>query len=246
MNSALRRIAVTALLCAVGPQAVAAQTAPIAVLELFTSQGCSSCPAADTLFKTYVERPDVMALSFSVDYWDYLGWKDTLASPKFTERQRGYGKSISNGQIYTPQVVVNGKKHVVGSSRADIDAAVTAANGSSSAQAFRIDASRVDGGISVQVAEIPALQTLPPANGVILLVRVMGKIPVAVTRGENSGKTLTYFNSVRDVAFVGEWTGKSTTVRLPPGAAALGAGERYAVLIQRGAQGALLGAGWVK
>jgi hypothetical protein len=253
MISFFRRLAVAALFGAVSAHAVSAQTASavpspasMTVLELFTSQGCSSCPAADALFKSYVERPDVVALSYSVDYWDYLGWKDTLASPKFTERQRGYGKAISNGQIYTPQMVVNGARHAVGSSRADIDAALKAASGSAAAQAFIVDASRVDGGIALQVAETPAFQKLPSATGVILLVRVMTKVPVAVMRGENSGKTLTYFNSVRELALVGEWTGKSMTVRLPPGAAALAAGERYAVLIQRGDHGPLLGAGWVK
>jgi hypothetical protein len=246
MISTLRRLAVAVLLSAVGAHAVAAQSAPITVLELYTSQGCSSCPAADVLFKSYVERPDVLALSFSVDYWDYLGWKDTLASPKFTERQRGYGKSISNGQIYTPQMVVNGVRHVVGSSRSDVDAALAAATGSSAAQAFKVDARQVDGGISLQVATAPASPLLQPATGVVWLVRVISRVPVAVKRGENSGRALTYFNSVRDIAQVGEWTGKSTTIRLPSSAAPLGTDERYAVLIQRANQGPLLGAGWVK
>jgi hypothetical protein len=242
----LRRVAVVALLSSTTSAAVA-QTAPIVapitVLELYTSQGCSSCPAADALFKSYVDRPDVLALSFSVDYWDYLGWKDTLASPKFTERQRGYGKSISNGQIYTPQMVVNGTRHVVGSSRGDIDSAMMAARGASAAQAFKVEANRVDGGIALLAGGIS--QVAQPASGVIWLLTVRGKQTIAVKRGENGGHTLTYFNSVRDVAQVGEWTGKSITVRVPAGATPLGPDERYAVLIQRGAQGPLLGAGWV-
>jgi hypothetical protein len=250
MTRLIRHFALAALAGIVSAVSVSAQTVPtpmpITVLELYTSQGCSSCPAADALFKSYVERPDILALSFSVDYWDYLGWKDTLASPKFTERQRGYGKAISNGQIYTPQIVVNGTRHVVGSSRGDIDAAVVASRSSAAAQAFAVDASRVDGGIAVQISDAPKSQLRPPAAGVIWLVRVVGRVPIAVMRGENSGKTLTYFNSVRDVARVGEWTGQNTMIRVPPGAAALAANERYAVLIQRGEQGPLLGAGWVK
>ena len=100
MIRTIRRSAILGLISVITGSAASAQTAPaLTVLELFTSQGCSSCPAADALFKSYVERPDVLALSFSVDYWDYLGWKDTLASPKFTERQRVYGKSVNNGQI---------------------------------------------------------------------------------------------------------------------------------------------------
>jgi hypothetical protein len=245
MTRRFGHFAIAALVSIIGSGSVSAQTAlPITVLELYTSQGCSSCPAADALFKSYVERPDVLALSFSVDYWDYLGWKDTLASPKFTERQRGYGRSISNGQIYTPQMVVNGARHVVGSSRGDIDAAVTAARGASAAQAFKVEASRVDGGIALQAGAVSAVAQ--PASGVIWLLTVRGKQTISVKRGENSGNTLTYFNSVRDVAQVGEWTGKSTTVRFPVGAAPLGPDEQYAVLIQRGAQGPLLGAGWVK
>jgi hypothetical protein len=246
MIRTLRHPTVAVLFSLFGVGAAMAQTSPITVLELYTSQGCSSCPAADVLFKSYVERPDVLALSFSVDYWDYLGWKDTLASPKFTERQRGYGRSISNGQIYTPQMVVNGSRHVVGSSRGDIDAALVASRGANAAQAFKVDASRVDGGIALQAAAGGVSQVVQPASGIIWLLTVRGKQTIVVKRGENSGNTLTYFNSVRDVAQVGEWIGKSTTIRLPAGSVPLGADERYAVLIQRGLQGPLLGAGWVK
>jgi hypothetical protein len=248
----LSRLAVVGLIggIATGPAALG-QTAPpaapvaVTVLELFTSQGCSSCPAADALFKSYVERPDVLALSYSVDYWDYLGWKDTLASPKFTERQRAYGKSVSNGQIYTPQMVINGVRHAVGSSRGDIEAAVAATRASPAAQAFRIEASRADGAIAVRSAgSIGSASAAAP--GVVWLVTVRGEQAIAVTRGENSGRTLSYANVVRDVAQVGEWTGQPLTVRVPAGSPALGPDERYAVLIQRGQQGPLLGAGWVQ
>src|SRR5689334_8676650 len=97
-----------------------ATEAPKAVVELFTSQGCSSCPAADAALGRLAKRDDVIALSLSVDYWDYLGWKDTLANPKFSERQRAYGKSRGDGKIYTPQVVVNGLTHVNGSDESQI------------------------------------------------------------------------------------------------------------------------------
>jgi hypothetical protein len=223
------------------------QTAPaITVLELFTSQGCSSCPAADALFKSYLERPDLMALSYSVDYWDYLGWKDTLANPKFSERQRGYGKSLNNGQIYTPQMVINGTRHVVGSSRSDIDASVKASQGTAASQAIRVEANRSDSVISVRGVDPLASPAAMPVNGVVWLVIVHGTQTVAVKRGENSGRTLSYFNVVRDVAQVGEWTGKSMTFRIPSGSRALGQDERYAVLIQREGPGPLLGAGWVR
>ena len=92
-----------------------------AVIELFTSQGCSSCPPADEVLKSYAEQENVIALSLPVDYWDYIGWKDTLASPKNTERQRSYAKSLGSGSVYTPQAVINGVVHVVGSNRSEIE-----------------------------------------------------------------------------------------------------------------------------
>src|SRR5262249_38071684 len=95
-----------------------------AVVELFTSQGCSSCPAADALLKRLADRDDLVALSLSVDYWDYLGWRDTLASPKFAERQRAYARARGDGAIYTPQAVVNGMAHVNGSDEGQIARAI--------------------------------------------------------------------------------------------------------------------------
>src|SRR5215213_8380181 len=87
---------------------------PQAVVELFTSQGCSSCPPADALLTDLAQRPDVVALTLPVDYWDYLGWKDTLASPAFTARQRAYAHGRSDRQVYTPQIIVNGSRPCMG------------------------------------------------------------------------------------------------------------------------------------
>jgi hypothetical protein len=210
------------------------------VLELFTSQGCSSCPAADELFRALADRPGVIALSFSVDYWDYLGWKDTFASPKFTERQRSYGRSVSNGQVYTPQMVIDGVSHAVGSSRHAIDAAITGGRKGAS-PAHIVDAVQADGAISVRAGT-----AVPAVPGRILLVTVRGPQTLAIKRGENSGRTLTYINVVRDLVDVGAWTGGSAVVKLPAGSAPLAPGERQAVLIQVAGQGRLLGAGWVK
>ena len=97
---------------------------PIAVVELFTSQGCSSCPAADKILAEYAERKDVLALSFHVDYWNYLGWKDTFSRAEFTERQRRYAASFRRHGVYTPQAVVNGRTHAVGSRKKDIEALI--------------------------------------------------------------------------------------------------------------------------
>src|SRR4051794_5128855 len=102
--------------------AAAAETR--AVVELFTSQGCSSCPAADKLLGELVQDPTIVAMSVPIDYWDYLGWKDTLASPAHTARQRAYAKIRGDRQVYTPQVVVNGTLHVLGSDKAAIERAI--------------------------------------------------------------------------------------------------------------------------
>jgi hypothetical protein len=242
MNKSSRRMAIALLLAAgsgvwAGAVAQSASADAVTVLELFTSQGCSSCPSADQLFKQYAGRTDIVALSYSVDYWDYLGWKDTLASPRFSERQRAYGKSVSNGQVYTPQMVVNGTKHAVGSSKREIDTAVSATRGATSSQVFRVDANRADSVITIQGGD-------KIAGGTIWLVTVRGPQSIAVKRGENSGRTLTYYNVVREIVEAGTWNGSATSIRIPDGSA-LGPDERYAVLIQRGG-GPVLGAGWVQ
>ena len=104
---------------------------PAAVVELFTSQGCSSCPPADAILAELARRPDIVALTFPVDYWDYLGWKDTLAHPLFTARQRAYAHARGDRQVYTPQMVVNGTKPCIGSDRAQIDALIGSGRGAS-------------------------------------------------------------------------------------------------------------------
>jgi hypothetical protein len=242
MNESSRRVAIALLLAAgsgvwAGAVAQPASADAVTVLELFTSQGCSSCPSADQLFKQYAGRTDIVALSYSVDYWDYLGWKDTLANPRFSERQRAYGKSVSNGQVYTPQMVVNGTKHAVGSSKKEIDTAVNATRAAASSQVFRVDANRADSVIAIQGGD-------KIAGGTIWLVTVRGPQSIAIKRGENSGRTLTYYNVVREIVEAGTWNGSATSIRVPA-SSTLAPDERHAVLIQRGG-GPVLGAGWVQ
>ena len=99
-----------------------------AVIELFTSQGCSSCPPADKLLESYIKRKDVIALTMPVDYWDYLGWKDTLASPHYSARQRSYARSRGDRNVYTPQIVINGTTHAIGSDRQAINRLIKVTN----------------------------------------------------------------------------------------------------------------------
>jgi hypothetical protein len=118
------KLATAALLVMLSIGVAAAQQVkrPLAVIELFTSQGCSSCPPADEYLAELADRGDVVALAYHVDYWDHLGWRDTLGSPANTERQRAYGGSFGSHSVYTPQAVINGRQHMSGAKRGDIEA----------------------------------------------------------------------------------------------------------------------------
>src|SRR5262249_13335355 len=204
-----------------------------AVVELFTSQGCSSCPAADALLERLAGRDDIVALSLSVDYWDYLGWKDTLASPKFTARQRAYARTRGDGAIYTPQMVVNGMTHVNGSDEAQVARAIDKTGRALVGGSVRLSES--DGRLVIETGGLA-----PGATGkdATIWVAVLAKsVEVPIERGENQGKTITYHNVVRELMPVGTWSGKPMTVELerssfmPPGT------ERCAVLLQQGQAG---------
>lgn len=208
-----------------------AGTQPV-VVELFTSQSCSSCPPADVVLRDLVQsRPDVLALSFHVTYWDRLGWRDRFSLAEATERQRRYAGTIQRsaygaGQVYTPQAVVQGRQDAVGSNRAAILAAIAAA-----ASAPRVDiALRPDGGL-VAVDIAPGTGT-----GTVWLVGYDPLHVTAVRGGENGGRTLTHVNVVRGLARAGLWQGQALRI-----AAAAPAGERVAVLLQA-ADGGILGA----
>ncbi len=213
---------------------------PVSVVELFTSQGCSSCPTADALLKTFAERPNVVALTFPVDYWDYLGWKDTLASPKFSARQRAYASARGDGRVYTPQVVVNGLKHVLGSSEADIDKAMAIT-------APKIDPYRV--GVRVRSANEHLVIDLDAAQesgkvgeATIWLALIRRHVEVKIKRGENHGKMGVYHNVVREWMPVGIWNGTAATIKLAHHAVKQSDADGCAIILQRGDAGAIVGA----
>ncbi len=208
------------------------------VLELFTSQGCSSCPSADKLLESYTKLPNVLALSFAVDIWDNLGWKDTLANPKFTERQRAYAKMRHDGKIYTPQMVVNGGAHAVGSQKAAIDTELKNAL-RSTAQWVEISARR-EGDHVIVAAPARADQIVPEAT--LWLVSYQRQVDVPITRGENSGQTLHYYNAVRELVPIGVWSGTAMTVKLPRDAIGSGKTDAAAVILQQGKAGRIVGA----
>jgi hypothetical protein len=230
-----RALAVTALLAAAGPAAAGDVNA---VIELFTSQGCSSCPPADRLLGEYADRKDVLALSFNVDYWDYLGWKDTLASPDNTERQRDYARARGDGQVYTPQVVVDGRTHVVGSSRPAIEAAIQKVG------PLRVPIALSAAGDSITATIGKAAADAPHAT--LWLVMYDRSVTVPIGRGENEGHTVTYNDVVRKLRPVEMWKGEAMSVDLPRSEMSQVNADRCAVFLQAetasGLPGPILGA----
>jgi hypothetical protein len=206
------------------------------VLELFTSQGCASCPPADRLLGEIARARNVVALSFSVDYWDYIGWKDTLAAPFSLARQKAYGAMRGDDQIYSPQIIVNGLTDAVGSNRPAIEEAIRSTKGVADSMSVSVRLSEVGDRLHIEVA--------PGGGGPagIYMLRVLRSKPVHIGRGENAGRTVTYTNVVRAIKKIGDWTGSKTVLDIPNMAVEE---EGYIVLLQRGAidkPGAILGA----
>jgi hypothetical protein len=222
-----------------GPDAAGRPQAK-AVVELFTSQGCSSCPAADAVLGRLADRDDIIAISLSVDYWDYLGWKDTLAKPKFSERQKAYAKVLSNGMAYTPQVVVNGSVHVNGSDEHKIEWAIDKTAKAFAATRVPVRLSAVDGKLVIDVGSAPPGAAHKEAT--VWLAVIARSVDVTITRGENRGRSVTYSNVVRELMPIGTWSGKPMTVQLERHSFMQEGVGRCAVLVQQGRAGPIVGA----
>lgn len=207
-----------------------------AVIELFTSQGCSSCPPADRLLGEFANDPSLVSISLPIDYWDYLGWKDTLADPRNTARQRAYSKVRADREVYTPQVVVNGSFHALGSDRAAIERMIAKSRQNTSALSLPVTLTVADGRLTATFA----------SDGHAAEVSVVGlakAITVAIGRGENKGKTVTYYNVARTWKKLEARDGKTWSVPLQE---IDGEGvNRAAVIVQGGTSerpGLILGA----
>ena len=186
------------------------------LIELYTSQGCSDCPPADQILVDLAHRPDVIALSFPITYWDMLGWKDTLASASNTHRQKAYAEMLGRTATYTPQMIVDGIEDVVGNKRHIVLSAVTrhyalrreaapiSFNAAYSAQNLTID---ISGAAPEGVTDESA--------AVIWVMRILGHAEVAVEGGENKDRMLAYTNVVRDIRQGGTWGGGEKTVHIP-------------------------------
>jgi hypothetical protein len=186
---------------------------PRAVVELFTSQGCSSCPPADKLIGEFARDPSIIALSMPIDYWDYLGWKDTLADSRFSARQKAYSHMRGDRDVYTPQVVVNGSVHVIGSDRAGIEDAIGETKKNDDVMSVPVSMTVTGKQVHVSVA---ASRNGPAAkHGEVWIGSVAKAVPISIGRGENRGRELTYYNVVRNLLKVGDWNGAADSWTVP-------------------------------
>jgi hypothetical protein len=201
---------VVVALCLASP--LSANEPPRAVLELFTSQGCSSCLPADKVLSSYVHQDkNIIALTFPVTIWDYLGWRDTLASPENTQRQRSYAAVRGDMKLYTPQVIINGSYHAVGSDREEIEKKCMASK-EGSALRVPINILADKGAVDISIAAWPGLGEPPRAR--VYLVSFAKEKSVPIAAGENAGLTTSYTNVVETMQEVGYWSGKSLSLRL--------------------------------
>jgi hypothetical protein len=223
--------------------AVAQAGEPRALLELFTSQGCSSCPPADKLLGELSTDPSIVALSVPIDYWDYLGWKDTLANPAHSARQRAYAHLRGDRQVYTPQIVVNGAAHALGSDQAAIDRAIAQTDQKPGVMSLPVLMSIGGSGLNVQV---DAAKT-DHAAGEVWLCPLMKSVPVTVERGENHGRTIIYHNVVRNWLKLGDWTGAKMNWNVRISEIEASDADSAAVMVQEGTHdkpGIILGAAY--
>ena len=215
------------------------------VVELFTSQGCSSCPPADKVAGELTKRDHLIILSMPVDYWDYLGWKDTFAKHAFTERQRDYARARGDGQVYTPQVVVNGLTHAVGSEAGNIEAAISATNAQLAGKRVALKLVKSGDGVDVQIGDAPAGVSGDGAK--VILADFKSSADVKIGRGENGGSKVTYFHVVRELKSIGDWSGKAQSIHLTMADLTAAGSDGCAVFLQAGKAGAILGSaqmGW--
>lgn len=226
-----RLIAAASLLAAqaLASGAMAGDAQHPTVIELFQSQGCSSCPPANANVMALSGRPDILTLSFQVTYWDSLGWKDTFASPQFTQRQWDYARALAHDNVWTPQVVINGRADVVGVAQGEIERAAARADRGPGGPQVAIAGGRVtvSGAAQARPAEVWLVRYDPNI------------IQVPIQRGENGGRTLPHKNIVRELTKLGDWSGPARGFPLPPEGRS---GLKTAILVQAGRGGPIIAA----
>lgn len=207
------------------------------VVELYTSQGCSSCPPADAQLAELIKNPAILGLSFPVTYWDYIGWKDTLASPINDARQVQYKDHLNTSYVYTPQMVIAGQDHFVGSSSAKL---------LDDLELFKGHAQKIT--LKWQFTETGIEVMLPPAsaNAVIWQMDIDQTKEVAIGRGENTGRTITYHNVVRKIENLGTWDGTAKSLKLSLENMVSEGRDSCALIIQENGYGPIIAALLIK
>ena len=230
MKIATLLLAATSLAAVTAAPTFASDPTHPTVIELFESQGCSDCPPANANLNAIADRPDVLALNFAVTYWDQLGWKDTFAKPGFTARQWDYAHTAGRANVFTPQMIVNGRGVLVGSNRAEVEQAIHRYDrGTVGPTIVRMGNKVTIGGAAAKGASTVWLVEYDPRNQ-----------NVPINAGENGGRTLPHRDIVRGLQMLGSWSGApvSLTVVAPSNPA-----YRTAVLVQQGKGGPIVAAG---
>jgi len=202
------------------------------VIELYTSQGCSSCPPADRLLTELAQRDDVIALALHVDYWDYLGWVDDLANPAYTERQRGFARARGSRTVYTPQMVFGGKDHVIGSRPMEVMDQIQAH--AAAPDAVEVTLRRSGDTLRISAQKVGSYR----GDAIVQLVRYTPSVTRDIRHGENAGSTITYTNVVTSWQSIETWNTQAALAIQ----ASISGSDPVAVIIQDGADGEILGA----
>ena len=218
---------------------------PRAVVELFTSQGCSSCPPADRVLGDLAEDPSVIALSLPIDYWDYLGWKDTLADSRFSARQKAYSRARGDREVYTPQAIVNGSAHVIGSDLPSIESAIGATAKEDGVMSVPVTMTQAGKLLTVSIAA--SAKNSAVTHGEVWICSISKEVPILISRGENSGREIIYHNVVRNLMKVGDWSGGSGSWTVPIESVVREGADGAVVYLQDGSRdkpGPMLGAAY--
>ncbi|MWD29507.1 DUF1223 domain-containing protein [Aquicoccus sp. SCR17] len=224
-----RFLALSALVCSIAGPALADRH-PV-VVELYTSQGCSSCPPADRLFEKLTERDDVIPLALHVDYWDYIGWKDEFGSPAYSARQKAYALTHGRRTVYTPQMIIGGEDHIIGTHPMDLADLIQLH--SEQAAPVAIEMERQEDRLRIRLTSKQAM-----GDCVVQLVRYLPSRTVSIKRGENAGKTIRYNNIVTEWRILGGWDGESP-LRLD---ATVAGDQPVVAIVQKAGQGPIVAA----
>lgn len=200
------------------------------IVELFTSQGCSSCPPADEFSGVLAKRKELLVLTFPVDYWDWMGWKDTLASPENTQRQRDHARSRRDNEVYTPQMVINGRAHAIGSYRSDVEATLVSTRDALESERVLVDIALEGKTLEISIKERQSNTTVEDATIWLALYNRAEKVKIG--RGENTGRSVTYYNVVRKMVPIGMWSGEAKDISLPEEDLMLPGFDGCAVIVQ--------------